>query len=110
MSRTGTGFEVSTRGGSFFGKKKSSRLWNNDFQIGSSRVSLRSRRFSSGSGPTTCLSGSVSSSGIFSRRASDSRTEKFADPEAVDLDAHTSSTVASKLLPPGHQKRYPILL
>src|SRR5450631_3394006 len=48
MSLTGIGFDSSTRGGSFLGKKNSSTFRNNDFQSDSSNVALGSNRFSSG--------------------------------------------------------------
>src|ERR1700733_10984749 len=47
MSLTGIGFDSSTSGGSFFGKKKSSRLRYSDFQSDSSSEAW-GRRFSSG--------------------------------------------------------------
>src|SRR5581483_3743986 len=51
MSLTGMGFDSSTRGGSFFGKKKSSRLRNRDFHSGSSKPPPGRRRFRPPSSP-----------------------------------------------------------
>ena len=81
MSRTGTGFEVSTSGGSFFGKKNSSRLRNRDFQTGSSRVWLKSRRCNSGSGSIGFCC--CSNSGICSRGV---KTQNYA-MQSKKLDA-----------------------
>src|ERR1700677_2196448 len=50
MSFTGSGFDSNFRGGSFLGKKKSSRPRERDFQSGS-KVSGASNSFSSGSLP-----------------------------------------------------------
>src|SRR5690349_15834600 len=55
MSRTGTGFEVKTRGGCFLGKKYSSTFRKSDFHKGSSKVPLGSRRSSSGPGAGAAL-------------------------------------------------------
>src|SRR5271163_1686633 len=50
MSLTGSGFDSSLRGGSFLGKKNSSKPRESDFHSGS-KVSGASNKFSSGSLP-----------------------------------------------------------
>src|SRR5581483_6717292 len=80
MSRTGSGLEVSFRGGSFLGKRKSSTFWTSDFHSGCSKVSLGSNKFSSGS---RCVGGCKVSDAINSTRF----VLAFADVEATAMHA-----------------------